>query len=70
MVRQTFRVSNLHCSACVMRLEGIEDELEGVREVKVSLAKQQAKIEYDESRVSEEQVRTAFEKAGYGLHSS
>lgn len=33
----------------------------------MSLAKQQAEIEYDESRVSEEEVRTAFEK---GLRST
>lgn len=67
MVRRMFKVSGMHCSACVMKLEGIEDELQGVREVKVSLRKQEAEIQYDENVVGEPQLRAAFEAAGYGL---
>jgi copper chaperone CopZ len=67
MVKRMFKVSGMHCSACVMKLEGIEDELPGVREVKVSLRKQQAEIQYDEKLVGEPQLRAAFEAAGYGL---
>ncbi len=67
MARQVFGVTGMHCSACVMRLEGIEDELPGVRSLQVSLRKQQADIDYDESRVTEEDIRRAFEREGYGL---
>lgn len=67
MAKQVFRVTGMHCSACVMLLEGLEDELPGVRSLRVSLRKQQADIDYDESRVNEDDIRRAFEREGYGL---
>lgn len=67
MTKQVFNVKGMHCSACVMTLEGLEDELPGVRSLKVSLHKQRAEIEYDESKISEDGIRKAFEREGYGL---
>ncbi len=67
MAKQVFAVTGMHCSACVMRLEGLEDELPGVRSIRVSLHKQRAEIEYDERRIGFEALRQAFEGEGYGL---
>ena len=67
MAKQVFNVKGMHCSACVMTLEGLEDELAGIRSLKVSLHKQRAEIDYDETKVSEDDIRRAFERAGYGL---
>ena len=67
MGKQIFTVTGMHCAACVMRLEGLEDELPGVRSLKVSLHKQRAEIDYDERKVSEEDLRSAFKREGYGL---
>ena len=50
-----------------MTLEGLEDELAGVRSLKVSLHKQRAEIDYDENKISEDEIRRAFEREGYGL---
>jgi copper chaperone CopZ len=50
-----------------MTLEGLEDELAGIRSLKVSLHKQRAEIDYDEKTITEDDIRQAFERAGYGL---
>lgn len=65
MVQQTFRVPDMHCSACVMRLEGIEDELPGIERVTASYRRQQMEVEYDPSRVSVAEIVTVVKEHGY-----
>ncbi len=67
MPKHVFSVKGMHCSACVMTLEGLEDELAGIRSLKVSLHKQRAEIDYDDKKISEDEIRRAFEGKGYGL---
>ncbi len=63
--KQTFRVTDMHCSACVMRLEGLEDDLPGVKRIKASYQKQQMEVEYDEKRLSASQIVDAIRELGY-----
>lgn len=65
MAKQVFRVPDMHCSACVMRLEGIEDELQGVKQVTASYRKQQMEVEYDERLVTVDQIIAAAKQHGY-----
>ena len=65
MTKTTFGVANMHCSACAMTLEGIEDELPGVKQVSASYHKQQMDVEYDESKVTVEQIVAAASEMGY-----
>jgi copper chaperone CopZ len=65
MAKRTFRVPDMHCTACVMRLEGLEDELTGVKRVTASYRKQQMEVEYDEAYVSTSQIIAAAKKWGY-----
>jgi copper chaperone CopZ len=65
MIKKTFRVPDMHCSACVMRLEGIEDELPGVKRVDASYHKQQMTVEYDENQVQLELIIAEIKKKGY-----
>ncbi len=65
MVKQVFRVTDMHCSNCVMRLEGLEDDLPGVKRVRASYKKQQMEVEYDEGTVSAAQIVAAIQKFGY-----
>jgi copper chaperone CopZ len=48
-----------------MKLEGIEDELAGVREINASYHKQQMVVEYDETILAVEQIIAAVKKKGY-----
>jgi copper chaperone CopZ len=65
MVKRVFRVMDMHCSNCVMRLEWLEDDLPGVKCVQASHRKQQMAVEYDETVVSAAQIVAAIQQLGY-----
>lgn len=65
MTKQVFRVPDMHCSACVMHLEGIEDEIIGIKQIRASYRHQQMEVEYDETQVTEQQIILAAQAHGY-----
>ena len=65
MTKKTFRVTNMHCSACAMTLEGLEDELMGVKRVNASYHRQQLEVEFDESTVTEANIIATVKDMGY-----
>ncbi len=65
MVKKTFSVPDMHCSNCSMKLESIEDELPGIKEINASYHKQQMVVEFDETKVNDEQIIAAAKKKGY-----
>ncbi|PKO08382.1 MAG: copper resistance protein CopZ [Chloroflexi bacterium HGW-Chloroflexi-2] len=65
IIKKTFRIPDMHCSACVMKLEGLEDDLPGVKRAEASYQKQSMLVEYDDSKVSEEEIRKAIDELGY-----
>ena len=48
-----------------MKIESLEDDLEGVKEINASYHRLEMVIEYDESRLTDEQIITALKKKGY-----
>ena len=65
MTQITFHIPDMHCSSCSMRLEGIEDELEGIKKIKASYLKQTLDIIFDEQKVTTERIRQAIIALGY-----
>ena len=65
MIKKTFKVPDMSCSNCAMKLESLEDTLEGVKEINASYHKLQMTVEYDESRLTDEQIIAAVKKKGY-----
>jgi len=65
MKKQTFSVPDMHCSNCSMKLESLEDTLNGVKEINASYHKQQMIVEYDETKLTAEEIITAAKKKGY-----
>jgi len=65
MIKKTFQVSDMHCANCSMRLESIEDELPGVKQISASYHKQQMVVEFDETQVSDAQIIAAVKRKGY-----
>jgi copper chaperone CopZ len=61
----TYRVEGMHCSNCAMNIEGIEDDLPGIKQVSASYQKGQMLVEFDEAKVSQAQILAAVEKRGY-----
>ncbi len=65
MAKQLFRVLDMHCSNCVMTIEGLEDDLPGVKSVRASYHKGTVEVEYDEKRLNEAAIKDAITRLGY-----
>ncbi len=65
MKKQTFSVPDMSCTNCAMKLESLEDDLDGVREINASYHKLQMTVEFDESKLTVEQIIAAVKKKGY-----
>jgi len=65
MIKKTFKVPDMSCTNCAMKLESLEDSLDGVREINASYHKLQMTVEYDETRLTDEQIIAAVKKKGY-----
>ncbi len=65
IIKKTFHIPDMHCSACVMKLEGLEDDLPGVKRVEASYQKQSMVVEFDDGKVSEGEIRKAIAELGY-----
>ena len=70
MLKQIFQVPDMHCSNCVIKLESIEDDLPGIKEINASYHRQQMTVEYDETQISVAQILAAVEKKGYHVVST
>ena len=65
IVKKTFKISDMTCSACAMKLENLEDVLDGVKEINASYHRLEMEIEYDDAKLSYEQIVTAVKNKGY-----
>jgi copper chaperone CopZ len=65
MKKQTFSIPDMTCSNCAMKLESLEDTLDGVKEINASYHKLQMVIEYDETKLAMDQIVAAVKKKGY-----
>ena len=65
MIKKTFKVADMSCTNCVMKLESLEDILDGVKEINASYHKLEMVVEYDESRLTEDAIIAAVKKKGY-----
>jgi copper chaperone len=60
-------VKGMTCGHCKASVTGALEELDGVKSVKVDLEGGKADVEYDESKVSVEQMKEAVEEQGYDV---
>jgi copper chaperone CopZ len=65
MIKKTFKVPDMSCTNCAMKLESLEDTLDGVKEINASYHKLQMIVEYDETKLTDEQIIAAVKKKGY-----
>ncbi len=65
MTKKTFRVTDMHCVNCALRIEDIEDDLPGVKRVSASYPKGHMTVEFDETRISDFQIIAAVKERGY-----
>lgn len=65
MLKKTFKIPDMTCTNCAMKIESLEDDLDGVKEINASYHRLEMVIEYDETKLTEEQIIAAVKKKGY-----
>jgi copper chaperone CopZ len=65
MIKKTFKIPDMTCSNCAIKLESLEDDLDGVKEINASYHRLEMIIEFDESKLTDEQIVAAVKKKGY-----
>jgi copper chaperone CopZ len=65
MIKKTFKVPDMSCSNCAMKLESLEDTLDGVKEISASYHRLEMVVVFDETKLSDEQIIAAVKKKGY-----
>ena len=65
MQTTNFLVTDMNCTACVMHIEALEDELDGIECIDVSYKKQRMVVEYDDTKVTPGKIIQAVKQTGY-----
>ncbi|HHV64459.1 MAG TPA: heavy metal translocating P-type ATPase [Peptococcaceae bacterium] len=65
MATKSLTISGMTCAACAKAVERAVRKLEGVTAANVNFASEKLNIEYDETKVSLEEIKAAVDKAGY-----
>lgn len=65
MKKEEIKIEGMSCGHCVMSVKKELSKIEGLNINSVEIGK--AVVEYDETRVSEENIRNAVEESGYKI---
>ncbi|WP_458454980.1 heavy metal translocating P-type ATPase [Methanobrevibacter sp.] len=63
----TIRIQGMHCASCTMNVENFLIRLDGIFDVKADLTSQSAKIRYDSSKVTLDEIEKVIESLGFEL---
>jgi P-type Cu+ transporter len=58
-------IQGMHCASCVAHIEGDLKKKAGVKEARVNFATEQGQVEFDESKISQEEIVKTIKKTGY-----
>lgn len=63
----TIRIQGMHCASCTMNVENFLIRLDGIFDVKADLTSQTAKIRYDSSKVTLDEIEKVIDSLGFEL---
>lgn len=64
-MKQKISITGMNCEHCVKRIEEGLDEVEGIEKVKVKLKKGEAKVVFDESKLTPEEIVSHIKEIGF-----
>lgn len=65
MVTKKFKIKDMHCSSCALTIDMDLEDLEGVKKVQTSYARQECEIEFDQEKLKIDLVIETIKKSGY-----
>lgn len=58
-------IIGMHCTSCSMNIDFDLEDLDGVKTAKTSYAKQKCEVEFDDSKITTEEIFEQVKKTGY-----
>jgi len=65
MSKVSLKIEGMHCNSCAMSIDFDMEDLDGVKTVKTSYAKQLSEVEFDESKIEPQAIVEQIKKTGY-----
>ena len=65
MITRTFKVAEIHCGSCENTIKTALAKLPGVKLVVPSSASNDVKVSFDDTQVSEQELRDRLEEVGF-----
>ncbi|HPY96805.1 MAG TPA: heavy metal translocating P-type ATPase [Candidatus Cloacimonadota bacterium] len=65
MAKTQFKVEDMTCNHCKMRITKATEVLDGVKSIEVDLDNKLVTFDFDESKIKADQIKSAIEEAGY-----
>ncbi len=59
------KIVGMHCTSCVMNIDGELEDTEGVKQAHTHYAKQQTEIEFDYEKITEGKIIEIIKNLGY-----
>ena len=67
MQNETMKICGMTCGSCVLSVQGVLKAVNGVADAQVALDTGLARVSYDETQTSSEQLKSAVRNAGFGV---
>lgn len=65
IVKKKLKIEGMHCSSCAMSIDFDLEDLEGIKTAKTNYAKQESEVEFDEEKLTIEDIIKQVNKTGY-----
>jgi len=63
----TLKIKGMHCAGCIKAIQSYLSDIDGISKCEVNLANESASIEFDQSKVSIDDIEKAIEDIGYSI---
>ena len=67
MIKKTLKLNGLNCCSCAFLIDDCLEEMDGGKSASTNYAKRTCEVEFDPEKVSEEDIESAIENAGYSV---
>jgi copper chaperone CopZ len=65
MQKMVLMISGMDCAACVINIDGVLEDTEGIKSAKTNYAKGKAEVEFDEKKVAVAKIISIIKESGY-----
>lgn len=65
MKKLKLKIEGMHCASCCLNIDFDLEELDGVKKVQTSYAKQETVVEFDEEKITHQKIINQIKKTGY-----